>query len=202
MPGRLFKQAVEEATGTAWEQWVVKLQQKVDPRWSHEQVKHDICETYDVTDEWAEWLAVMYGQLLGRIPVGVTKEAGTQIGVRKTITMTKEQAWTFLTSPQGLSLWVGNVSEFQAEKGFEYESAEGVSGKITVVEPFHKLRMTWKRPDWDKPSRLQFYLLSTKGGKTTIAVHQEMLEDVYMREQMRRFWEERLLQIQSQWEAE
>jgi len=196
MPGQQFKQDVKEATGISWEQWIIRLQPAVGPLWSHEQARNYICDEYGVTSEWGEWIAVMYGQLLGRVPVGVTKDAGIQIGVRKTIAITKEQAWTFLTSPQGLPLWIGNVPAFRMEKGFEYEAAEGVCGKITVVEPFQKVRMTWKRPEWDQPSRLQFYLLSAKGGKTTIAIHQEMLEDVYMREMMRRFWEKLLNHIQ------
>ena len=39
-----------------------------------------------------------------------------------------------------------------AQVGHEYESKEGVSGKITVVVPYHK-RLTWKRKEWDNPSR-------------------------------------------------
>jgi hypothetical protein len=61
--------------------------------------------------------------------------------------------------------------------------------------------MTWKRPEWERPSRLQIYVLSTNTGKTTVAIHQEMLEDVYIREMMRRFWEEKLSQIKNMEEA-
>jgi uncharacterized protein YndB with AHSA1/START domain len=60
---------------------------------------------------------------------------------------------------------------------------------LTVVIPQQKLRMTWKRLQWDSPSRLQIYVLDAKSGKTTVSFHQEMLEDVYMREMMRRHWE-------------
>jgi len=55
--------------------------------------------------------------------------------------------------------------------------------------------MTWKRPEWEKPSRLQIYLKPAGANKTTVAIHQEMLEDVYIRELMRRFWEEVLHRI-------
>ncbi|RIE02955.1 SRPBCC domain-containing protein [Cohnella faecalis] len=189
MPGPIFKQDLKEATGTSWEQWIIDLGRVVDPLWSHEQIKNYIRESYPVTEEWSEWLAIMYEQIMGRIPVGVTKDAGVQIGVRKTIVATKEQVWNFLASPKGLSLWIGDVPSLRLQVGHEYESKEGVSGKITVVIPYHKLRMTWKRPEWDKPSRLQIYTLAAKSEKTTVAIHQEMLDDVYMREVMRRYWE-------------
>lgn len=189
MAGTIFKKAVKEATGSSWEEWMMKLAETVDQLWSHEQIKHYICKHYQVSAEWSEWIAIMYEQIMGRIPVGTTKDAGVQIGVRKTMDAAKEQVWDLLTSPKGLSLWIGEVPSFKLQVGHEYESKEGVSGKITVVVPCHKLRMTWKRREWDNPSRLQIYILSTNTGKTTIAIHQEMLDDVYMREVMRRHWE-------------
>ncbi|BBU38901.1 MAG: ATPase [Bacillaceae bacterium] len=197
MPGAVFRQAVQDATGITWEEWVTTLKQAVDSSWSHEHMKEHICEQFQVSDEWGEWLTVMYGQLLGRIPVGVTKDAGVQIGVRKTIKVEQEKVWDYLTSPQGLPLWIGDVSEFRLQKGYEFKSKEGICGKLTVVLPFRKLRMKWKLPEWEKPSRLQLYLLPTDSGKTTIAIHQEMLDDVYVRELMRRFWADKLEQIKN-----
>ncbi|MBB6669492.1 SRPBCC family protein [Cohnella nanjingensis] len=192
MAGAIFKQEVQAATGTAWEQWIATLGRTVDPIWSHEQIKNHLRERHGVTEAWSEWIAVMYEQLMGRVPVGTSKDAGVQIGVRRTFDVTKEQAWDFLLSPEGLSLWIGEVPSFQLQAGHEFTSKEGVTGKITVVVPYHKLRMTWQRPEWNTPSRLQLYCLSTKTGKTTIAIHQEMLEDVYMREIMRRHWDSML----------
>lgn len=90
MVSAVFQQAVKEATGTAWEEWIEKLERTLDLMWSHEQMKNHICGTFYLSDEWGEWLAVMYGQRLGRKPVGVTKDAGVQIGVRKTLAATKE----------------------------------------------------------------------------------------------------------------
>lgn len=105
--GSIFKQEVMKATGIAWEQWIAKLGPHVDPLWSHEQIKNHICEQHEVAEEWSEWIALLYGQLMGRMPVGMTKDAGAQIGVRRTLAVTKEQVWNFLLSPEGLSLWIG-----------------------------------------------------------------------------------------------
>jgi len=193
----VFKRDVKEATGIAWEEWTAKLDGSVDVCRSHDQLKHHLRESFRLSEEWAEWLAVMYGQRLGRIPVGVTKDAGVQIGVRRTIPGDPEWLWHFLLSPQGLSLWIGNDAAFTAEKGFTFRSRNGVTGKLTVVQPFKKLRMTWQRLEWEKASRLQITLLPAKNGKTTVAIHQEMLEDVYIRELMRRHWSETLHRIEA-----
>mgnify|MGYP002620119119 CR=1 FL=1 len=195
MAGSVFRQAVREATGASWEEWIARLEREIDPLWSHEQMKRHICEAWGLSEEWGEWLAVFYGQLLGRTPVGVTKDAGVQIGVRRTIAAEPERIWSFLLSAEGLKLWIGSVPAFRLEKGFAFASAEGVTGQLTVVQPLRKLRMTWKRPEWEQPSRLQLYVLPAGGGKSTVAFHQEMLEDVYIREWMRRHWEDALLRI-------
>jgi len=197
----VFRQDVKDATGVSWEEWIARLEWDIDPMWSHEQMKNHICETWRLTDEWGEWLAVLYGQRLGRTPVGVTKDAGVQIGVRRTLAASKERIWNFMLSSGGRKLWIGSVPEFRLEKGFGFASAEGVTGKLTVIEPLRKLRMTWKRPEWERPSRLQLYVLPASQGKTTVAIHQEMLDDVYIRELMRRHWEEALRRIQQETEG-
>ncbi|MBO7746126.1 SRPBCC domain-containing protein [Paenibacillus sp. MWE-103] len=192
MVGQTYRQALRETTGTAWEDWLARLQGDVDPAWSHERIRAHIRDNYAVGDDWAEWLALSYGQLLGRIPVGVTKDAGVQIGLRRTLRAPKEQAWAYLTSADGLPKWIGAGADMRWEAGETYETEEGGGGTIAVAEPKRKLRLTWRRPAWEPASRLQIYTLEAKSGGTTVSVHQEMLEDVYVREVMRRFWEDKL----------
>lgn len=42
--------------------------------------------------------------------VGETASVGFQVGVRRTLPMSREQAWQALTLPEGLKLWLGEVS--------------------------------------------------------------------------------------------
>ncbi|MCM3702784.1 SRPBCC domain-containing protein [Paenibacillus macerans] len=195
MVSSIFKEEIRKATRRSWEDWVAALEGTVDPGWSHEQVKQAIHEQHHVSEEWGEWIATMYAPLMGRVPVGTTKDAGVQTGVRRSFAASKEGVWEFLTTPAGLPLWIGAVPSFKLEVGYEFASKEGVSGKITVVKPYHKLRLTWKRPEWGQFSRLQLYVLSTNTGKTTVSIHQEMLEDVFIRELMKRHWEDMLAEL-------
>ena len=89
MAGTIFKQEVMKATERSWEEWIVALGQEVGPLWSHEQIRNHIVEQHQVSGEWGEWIAVMYEQVMGRVPVGLSKDAGVQIGVRKTMAATK-----------------------------------------------------------------------------------------------------------------
>ncbi|CAM4385841.1 SRPBCC family protein [Paenibacillus macerans] len=195
MVSSVFKKGIKKATGRSWEDWVTALAGTINPGWSDDRIQKEIQQQHQVSEEWSEWIATMYAPLMGRVPVGTTKDSGVQIGVRRTFAASKEGVWEFLTTPAGLPLWIGDVPSFKFEVGYEFASKEGVSGKITVVKPYHKLRLTWKRPEWEQFSRLQIYVLSTNTGKTTVSIHQEMLEDVFIRELMKRHWEDMLAEL-------
>lgn len=123
-------------------------------------------------------------------PVGLTAAAGFQVGVRRTLPITQEEAWRLLISPEGLSLWLGEVETLALARGTAFATREGNHGELRVVKPMHQLRMSWQRAGWSVPSTLQIRLLPTKQGGTTISFHQEKLKDLYAREQMKAHWED------------
>ncbi|ANY73276.1 SRPBCC family protein [Paenibacillus ihbetae] len=126
----------------------------------------------------------------GQKPVGLTAAAGFQVGVRRTLPVTQEEAWRLLTSPHGLSQWLGEVESLELVRGTAFATREGNHGELRVVKPLHQLRMSWQRAGWSAPSTLQIRLLPTRQGGTTISFHQEKLKDLYAREQMKAHWEQ------------
>lgn len=196
MAGIAFKKALEHETGLPWETWLNKLAIETAGERSHEEIVEIVAAIEpQVSTQWREWIALVYEQHIGRKPVGVTADAGVQIGVRRTLPVAKETAWRFLLSVEGLRLWIGELGTLPAESKQSYEAKDGVFGKIISVVPLQKIRLSWQRPEWDNPSTLQIYLLSASGGKTTISFHQEKLDDVYMRDLMRTHWEQVLNRI-------
>jgi uncharacterized protein YndB with AHSA1/START domain len=121
--------------------------------------------------------------------VGQTASVGFQVGVRRTLPISPEQVWSFLTSPEGTKLWLGNVSPLSFNEGEVFTSDEGISGQLRIVKPFRQLRLKWGRKDWEKPSTLQIRLLSNHPDRTTISFHQENLDHPNTREQMKLYWE-------------
>ncbi|NKI22559.1 SRPBCC domain-containing protein [Paenibacillus dendritiformis] len=197
MVGSQCREAIAANTGRAWEEWIQQLDRGVDPAWSHERIVRHIAAGYDITPEWSDMLALLYEQKLGRVPVGQTASAGVQIGVRRTMPVAEDKVWTFLLSSEGLPLWLGTMPSLPLEIRHEYMTEEGTRSQIRSVIPRQKLRLTWQPQGWEHPSTLQIYVLSKTAGKTTVSVHQEKLEDIYMREVMRRRWEEALDRIPS-----
>jgi len=122
-------------------------------------------------------------------PVGLTAAAGFQIGVRRTLPLSVQEAWSLLTSPEGIRLWIGETDKLEMEPGKTFAAAEGITGEFRVVKPPEQVRMKWLRPGWEHPSTLQIRVLPAAQGRATISFHQEKLEDMHARETMKSHWE-------------
>jgi uncharacterized protein YndB with AHSA1/START domain len=134
-------------------------------------------------------VTIKHQNIESRKLVGQTVSAGFQVGVRRTFPISPEQVWSFLTSPEGIKLWLGNVSPLAFNEGEIFTSDEGISGQLRIVKPFKQLRLKWGKKDWEKPSTLQIRLLSNHPDRTTISFHQENLDHPNTREQMKLYWE-------------
>jgi uncharacterized protein YndB with AHSA1/START domain len=124
--------------------------------------------------------------------IGQTASAGFQIGVRRTFPVSQEQAWAFLTSPEGLKIWLGELSSLELRVGHRFTTQEGTEGELRVVKPPAQLRMTWQPKGWTKPSTLQVRVIPHEKdpNRATISFHQEKLDDADARERMKKRWED------------
>jgi uncharacterized protein YndB with AHSA1/START domain len=183
-------ETLQADTGKSSEQWMGLLEQEAAPSWSHEEVVDYLKKVHEVGSEWSELLALSYGQKVGRKPVGLTAATGYQIGVSRTFPISGEQAWSWLISPAGLKSWLGELEHLELRAGCSYRSADGIFGEIRVVKEGLQLRMTWQRPEWSKPSTIQIRVKSISDHKAAVSFHQENLQDLFMREQMKRHWED------------
>jgi uncharacterized protein YndB with AHSA1/START domain len=125
-------------------------------------------------------------------PVGRTNAAGWEIGVRRTLPLTPNQAWQLLTSDMGMSAWLG--APIVLEPQAHYQLSRGTRGKVTVYEPGSHLRLTWQLPGWSTPSVVQVRVLPARTG-STISFHQENLAGPSERESMRDHWTSMLNQL-------
>ncbi|PKO16571.1 MAG: ATPase [Chloroflexi bacterium HGW-Chloroflexi-10] len=128
--------------------------------------------------------------------VGKTKDRGFQIGVRKTFPISLEQAWKLIVSPEGIRLWLGDVDDFYLVKGHIYQTRDGASGKVGVVNFRENIRLTWQPPQWSQASTIQVRVIPSRN-KTVIGFHQEQLAGPLEREQMRQRWARVLDELQA-----
>ncbi len=129
--------------------------------------------------------------------IGQTKDAGFQIGVRKTFAVDAETVWKFLFSEKGLSTWLGKINLENLELGKPYKTKEEIEGKVNVFKPNSHIRLTWKPKHWANTSALQIRIIPSKE-KTTISFHQDKLLDSKQRGEMKKYWEEVIEKVKNE----
>lgn len=113
-------------------------------------------------------------------PVGLTRDAGFEIGVSRTVDRPADRVWRTLVSDEGVAIRLGAGVQLPTDpvcaKGTRYRTADGTHGQIRSFHPTGRLRLTWQPPGWDHESTVQV-TVSSRGGRTVIRFHQERLAD-------------------------
>jgi len=118
---------------------------------------------------------------------GSTKDAGWEMGARKTFPVPLGQAWEFLTGP-GLELWLGTLdpADLTTVSG-SYLTGEGTRGELRSRTENKVLRLTWQPSGAPSDSTVQLRVLPARSG-TTISFHHERLTGPAERESMLAHW--------------
>jgi uncharacterized protein YndB with AHSA1/START domain len=124
---------------------------------------------------------------------GQTRDAGWEVGVRKTVDAPLDVVWVFLLG-KGLNIWLGNA-RLSLEKGAKYQTDDDISGHIISVSEKSRIRMTWQPGEWDHDSTLHVTVKTTPIG-TSIGFQQERLADRDERKIMLTHWKEVLDRLQ------
>ncbi len=119
---------------------------------------------------------------------GLTKDAGWELGVRRTVPLPVEDVWEYLVGP-GRRRWLGDT-ELGTTKGDRYTTPDGTRGEVRSFTDQKRLRITWRPADWKHDSTLQLTVRPAASGGTTIGIHQERLADSGERERMLAHWNE------------
>jgi uncharacterized protein YndB with AHSA1/START domain len=164
---------------------------------THKELVAYLDKIHGLTPWWCQMVASTYEKHIGRREVGQTADAGFEIGVSRTLTVSVEKAWQFLMSPKGLEIWLAlsKAEDSLLSEGQTYRTDEGASGEVRVFKPGSHVRLTWQPGKWKKPSTIQIRVTPGGQGKTTIRFHQENLPDAASRETMRLRWKEALKEI-------
>ena len=128
-------------------------------------------------------------------PVGLTKDVGWQIGVRRILDVHFDQLWNFIISTEGLQIWLGKVDGFTWAVKASYELPDGTHGEVRVYKPYSHARLTWHPPAYLRASTIQVRVIP-KGNRSVLAFHQEHLPDQKAREDRRMFFKKVLDEVE------
>jgi uncharacterized protein YndB with AHSA1/START domain len=123
-------------------------------------------------------------------PVGLTRDAGWEIGVSRTLPYAHEAVWNYLISAARLGLWLGDGARLGAP-GEEYATADGTTGELRSLRPMDRIRLTWLPRGWSRQSTVQVSVSpagTRQEPKTILRFHQERLASAEEREGQRAHW--------------
>ncbi|MGW2476115.1 SRPBCC family protein [Streptomyces sp. NPDC001665] len=118
------------------------------------------------------------------MPTGLTRDAGWQIGVSRTLPHPPSVVWDFISGPEGLALWLGSQAALTPERGAPYRTAAGVTGEVRGYRPEDRIRVT------HGTTTLQVAMTpAADGARTMLRFHQEHLASAEDRERGRTHWQ-------------
>lgn len=124
------------------------------------------------------------------MPTGLTQGSGWQIGVSRTLPHPAALVWDFISSADGIALWLGPGATLSTERGASYRTDDGVTGEVRSYRPADRIRIT------HGTTTVQVALAPTADGtRTMLRFHQEHLADAEERERQRAHWQHILDQV-------
>ena len=180
------RRTITEKTGRSLEDWTDLLDKAGFREKPHRDIASYLNKKQGLSAWWAQEVTVEYEKTIGRRVTGQTGKTGFQLGVSRTFNTSAGELWNWLTSEKGRTWYSGIASE-------------GIETEPRVLKDGSHLRLRWKMPGWTGYSTLQIRTVAKGSDKTTLTVHQEKLADQETREQMLRYWKEKMDQIETQW---
>ncbi|MFF3452845.1 SRPBCC domain-containing protein [Streptomyces sp. NPDC002730] len=116
------------------------------------------------------------------MPTGLTRDAGWEIGVSRTLPLPVSTVWDFIVSPEGVARRLGKGAQLPTGKGESYETGDGIAGEVRSYRPGDRIRLTYGT------TTLQVAVSASGEGKTLLRFHQEHLADAEERERQRAHW--------------
>lgn len=124
------------------------------------------------------------------MPTGLTKDAGWQIGVSRTLPHPAAIVWDFISSPEGIALWLGPGAVLTPERGTPYRTTGGAAGEVRGYRPADRIRVT------HGTTTVQVALSpAADGARTMLRFHQEHLASTEERERQRAHWQRVMDQV-------
>ncbi len=120
---------------------------------------------------------------------GLTKDAGWQIGVSRTLPHSPDDVWSLVSGPEGIALWLGADADLVPERGAPYRTASGVTGEVRSYRPGDRIRVT------HGTTIVQVTVTSPGAGRTVLGFHQERMASAEERERQRAHWRQVLDRI-------
>lgn len=132
-------------------------------------------------------------------PTGLTRDAGWQVGVSRTVGVPITDVWEHLLGP-GRATWLG-PGDYVLVAGLPYLTSDGTTGQVRSLRPLDRVRITRRPAGQAHETTLQVAVRATAPDKTMVRFHAERMRSAAEREEQRGHWAAVLLTLLQQLDA-
>lgn len=189
---RTTSASLAKHTGKTWDEWIALLESRSARHLSHQEIVALLKTKHKLTPWWQQIVATGFEQAIGRRVEGQNQKGLYAIASMKTVYVSDAKAWAFMTSEDGVHLWLAPMSPLLLKAGETFENAgfegEGAFGEIRVVKPRAYIRFRWQDPEWEKPSTCVMMVNARDKSKCAIGFSHENLSNTRVKENARVYW--------------
>ncbi len=128
------------------------------------------------------------------MPVGLTKDAGWQIGVSRTVPHAIDDVWQAVITNAGD--WLGPGATLPDQRGDQWAAADGSNGELRSRRERDRVRVTYRARGDTRETTVQVTVRATATG-TVLRFHQERMLNAAERERRRAHWEHIIAQLRA-----
>ncbi len=197
MLARITTASVKKCTGKSWDEWVHLLDRAKADRFERPRLVAFLGKKHRLGPWWQQMVASGYEIAIGRKVEGRNAKGEYSLTATKTFPVSREELWDFLVSERGFRTWLGSWAGLELAKGESFETTEGHVGEVRSFFAPDRLRISWRDPEWKKPTYVQIYCIPRPGRKCIAAFTHEKIPFVHLRDELRKRWKGRLEAIQA-----
>ncbi len=186
---RVSSKSALKNTGKTWDQWVSLLDAAGARSWSHKELVLYL-KKKKLSPWWQQGVAGAYSVAIGKKIEGRNAKGELSVTATKSFSIDSKKMWALLCSKQGQEIWLQPLSPMQIKVGAFFETKDGFFGEIRTMKKGLRLRLSWKDPEWSKPTYLQVFVVPRPDNKCLVAFTHEKIKEPKVEALLRRRWKQ------------
>ncbi len=193
--GRVTSASVHKGTGRDWGEWLGILNRVGAKSWTHQEIVAFLKKKYKLSPWWQQGVTLGFELATGRRQEGQSLKGDYSLTATKSMSITVEKLWRFVTSREGTQVWLKPLSPFSLRVGAEYECEGGIFGRVRTLKAPERVRLSWQDTDWPKPTMMAVMLIPRPGGKAVFVIQHDGFTSPALRETMRLHWKTAIAEL-------
>ena len=186
--GRIGAEAVKNATGKDWSEWLKILDKYDVANHGHKAAAEFVFRNYEISGWWAQMVVVKYEYERGLRTKSPPKSGEFEVSVSRTIKAEPKDVFDAWADAAKLSAWFTTKCEHEFRQGGRYKNADGDEGVYLSIGDGKRIRFTWENKKHCPGTEVIVWFWPKIGGKTIVRLIHSKLASEKDADDMREGW--------------